>query len=554
MLSWLPCQSLAEDYIVLGRVYSATTLPPDEEPPINPLTDAAPQQIIGEHLLAQVPRNLVKVKVLAASDGNELGSYITRYDGGYFVSFTAAPTSDSNIDVRFVVEELATSKALLRSQDLALTAWNPSDETTVNVRFLLLDEDLSDIGGGGAVTDMEPEAPAIYTGIFTRVGKIEIATEVNGGTVRIIRDNGRATIPESTDPTDDVARRLHIPNYQDSPFGGNLYLFGAFSSDLYGKEDFHYRIRIDGPSGSTYMDDELKKTKYVVNLTTGTVETESVILGPHDGGGATDCTDSGRPVCYDPTPLSSGANVFWSFPDLLALWRTGGLNGNHTLEIEAVSTDPAELDPAEFGPIEGYTRLLLNLDNIRPIARIEKLDEGETDATPRVYTPSSPDTAISGDLMEIGAPLGDFSTDYGGSASPICGILNLGEETTVDKYLAFKLTAYHQNEAMRYWQFRFRRNDGDYKIHVGKQFKILDYETMEMAMVDFESYQVSSAEVRQDGFEGRYLYLNTDYLANGTSGLASCGYRFEIRATTRTTDGYHYLRYAWDEDVHYLQR
>jgi hypothetical protein len=539
--AWLPSQAFAVDYFVWGRVFSATPLAIGETVPTNPLTREPPlpdEQIIGDNLVAQVPRNLVKVKVVAASDGNELGSFITRHDGGYLVSFTSTVTG--SIAVRFVVEELATSKTLLESEDTSLAA---EPTTTPNIRYLLIEEDLSEIGGGGDVTDMASAGK--YTGIFTRVGKIELATEVEGSTTRLINTTtGRATIPDT------VSSDLQIPKYKDSPFGGNLYLFGAFSQYLYGptsppdNTEIFYKIQIENIDASTteYMDDPLVKTKYTVNFTTGTVGTERVILGPIDGGGLPGCTDAAKPVCYRLTPVSLGANIFWSFPDLLALWRTGGLNGNYrlTLEVEGLATS------SDFENILDYTSLKLHLDNKAPVAKIQKVEAGGIDYdTPRVYIPSPADPGISGDLTA--SLLGTFPADYGGTSDQTCEILNM-EGPLGQKYLFFKLTAYHENGFMRYWQFRYHRNDNGYATHIGKVFN-------GTAMVDFASPQVSSTESDQHGFQDKFLYLNNSYLQpGGGTDLGSCGYRFEIRATTRTTDGYHYLRYRWNEDIHYLLR
>jgi hypothetical protein len=227
----------------------------------------------------------------------------------------------------------------------------------------------------------------------------------------------------------------------------------------------------------------------------------------------------------------------------VALWRTGGLNGNYRLTLDQVGLANSSL----FEDIPNFTSLKLYLDNVAPMARIEPLQAGDPD-TPRVYTPSPVNTGIGGDLMNVSSPLGSFPDDYGGSADPTCSILSLEEDSLGHHYLAFKLTAYHDNGFLRYWDFRYKRNDIGYQRHIGKTF---DGSTM----VDFETVQVTSTETDQRGFQDRYLYLNNDYLQpGGGTDLGSCGYRFVIRATTRATDGYHYLRYRWDEDIHYILR
>jgi hypothetical protein len=380
-----------------------------------------------------------------------------------------------------------------------------------------------------------------YTGIFTRVGKIELDT---AGTRLIDTSTGRATVPST------ISSSLHIPQYQDAPFGGNLFLFGAFSQDIYtptpaqllpGFSEVYYKIKIDNLDTSTseYLHDPLEKTKYTVNFTTGSVNTDRIKLGPTDAGGLPGCVDAtSQPVCYKLTPLSSGSNVFWSFPDLIALWRTGGISGKHRLSLEVVGFSPV------FTTINDFTYLNLHLDNEPPIARIDPLQTGEPDS-PRVYTPNPANAGIGGDLAST--LLGTFPADYGGTVDPTCSILNL-EGPVGQKYLTFKLTAHHPKGFLRYWDFKYRRNDGGYQTHIGKNYA-------SGSMVDSGSPQVSSSESNTTGFQDKYLYLNSGFLQpGGGTSLGSCAYRFVIRAGTRTTDGYHYLFHRSDEDMHYIQR
>jgi hypothetical protein len=346
---------------------------------------------------------------------------------------------------------------------------------------------------------------------------------------------------------------LSIPAYLDAPFGGNLYLFGAFSADLYGMSSpVFYRIRATRagmPTAVTYLDDPLVKTRYtVVDFTTGEVAAERVRLGPDDDGGNPECLVDGKPVCYALTPLSSGSNTFWSFPDLLAIWHTAGLNGKYELNLEVVGL----ADPTKFDGVDN-TSLTLHLDNEAPVARIEPIAPGDDPATPRVYTPGpgAPEPT-SNDLQSTA--LGSIPASYGGSVNPVCDILNL-EGDAPAKYLAFKLTAHHANGYMRYWRFAFHRNDGGYQTHVGKRYRGQQSDPSEPTMVDFDSPAVDSLERDEGGFENRYLYLsNSDLVYAGGTSAPSCGYRFVIDAATRATDGYYYLRWFRDEDVHYVVR
>lgn len=509
----------AADYFVVGRVYSSTALAPGEDPPENPLAGVAADQIIGEDQVAGIPRNLVKVRVMDTNDGSELASYITRQDGGYLASFTTPGASKS---VRFIVEELATSKQLVYS--------GPNNVSSgVNIRFILVNEALTDISNEREYAPAPP-LPALYTAIFTRVGKIELATEVGGSPQHLIEPlTGLANVPAS------VAADLAIPPYQDSPFGRNLYIFGAFSQDLYSMPNVCYKIRAypDPSDHSTfdYLDDVLVKTRYEVNFVTGTVDTERVTLGPKTVGGVTGC--------YELTPIASSNNVFWSFPDLVALWRTGGRNGDYELEFEFFGL----LNPVDFDLIPDFSDMTLMLDNVAPMARILPLQAGAFD-TPRVYTPGP--APSSDDLL--GSLLGSFPGDYGGTADPTCLILSL-QPAVPTKYLAFKLTASHAQSYLRHWQFRYERNDKNNEILLGKK-----YDGVTDSMVDLPSVRVSSAETSEGGFENMFLYLDSNHLEPSGMTLGGCAYRFVVHAATRTTDGYHYLRYAWDQDLHYVQK
>ena len=513
-----PSRADAADYFVVGRVYSASPLAAGEAAPSNPLAGVPAGQVIGEEgLVAGSFRNLVKVRVLAASDGAELGSFITQHDGGYMVSFSRPVPS---IQVRFVVEELATSKPLLNSEPTTLTP-------PATIRYLLLDEAQTEISDDREFAP-PPASPAIYTAIFTRVGKIELATQVGGATQHLIDPvSGLANVPAA------VASDLSIPQYEDAPFGGNLFIFGALSRTLYSLPNVCYKIRITpGPSGvpSEYMHDELFKTKYTVNFTTGTVDTERVPIGPKTVGGTTGC--------YELTPIAAADNVFWSFPDLLALWRTGNLNGHYRLDLEVFGLT----SPTDFGAITNFTNMTLEVDNHPAVARILPLQAGDAD-TPRVYSPLA---AIPGSPDLRATLLGSFPSDYGGISDPTCTIFSL-QPALPTKYLAFKLTAHHAGSRLHSWRFGYQRNDGNNETLLGKV-----YNGATDAMVNLPGARIASVETSTGGFENRFLYLPSSHLEPVGTPLGGCAYRFLIQATARTTDGYNYLTYSEDQDLHYV--
>jgi hypothetical protein len=425
---------------------------------------------------------------------------------------------------------MMTNKVLLSSDTKVLSAW-----PAPNVCYLLIPEHVAEIRGDREFAPAAP-SPADYTAIFTRVGKIEVATEVGGVTQHLIDPTtGLADVPAS------VAADLHIPAYQDAPFGGYLYIFGAFSRTLYDDPSVYYRIHyknLDDASDTGYLGAPLKKTKYTVDFATGKVAAERVTRGPERIGSDDNC--------YRLTPIASSDDVFWSFPDLVAVWPTGGLNGRYRIRLEVGGLT----DPAEFGSLPDLTNITLRLDNVPPVASILPLDVTDFD-TPRVYIPGDPPP---GDDL-IDNPLGVFPADYGGTDDPTCLILNM-EGPTGSKYLAFKLTAYHASGFLRYWHFRYERNDkhNDTKIAetlIGKKYDGAG------STDDLGGARISSSVTGTDGFQNKFLYLDTDHLEPlppPDLGLGGCAYRFVIRAAKRTTNGYRYIGYAGDQDLHYVQR
>jgi hypothetical protein len=531
----LPVTLDASQYYVWGRVYSSLPLDEDEAVPPNPLTGVDTTQVLGDDMYAVIPRNLVRVRVIKASDRSELASFITTRSGGYFVSFTAPGATFS---VKFIVEELLSGDLLLESDANVLNEWTlPSAE--YNIRYLLVPGGLTDIGA-----DREFALCPVgkHTGIFTRVGKIEVATEVED-------PPGVFTTKHLIDPltglvyiyTSTIATDLAIHQYKDSPLGGNLFMFGAFNQALY-YVGASYRIRIEKWNDATsswvfdkYMDDELVKTRYTVNLTPPiTVTADRIRLGPD--------TFMGTPNCYTLTPLSTG-NTFWSFPDLLALWRTSrgdGLNGKYKVSLEVVG-----LLPGFFVHVPQYTDLTMTLDNVPPEAKIKKLYASGFD-TPMIYTPGPPVTSY--DLLA--AMLGT-SANYGPTADPTCSIL---EFTNPTQHLAFKLTAYHDNGYLLHWYFKFKRNDTGYTTITGKKYSAGPTPGTG-SMVDYTAVppmKIACSQNSEKGFQDMYLYLNPGHINLGDPD--GCAYRFVIHAKTRATDGYGYLRWRWDEDLHYMKR
>lgn len=371
----------AASYQVFGKVYSAGMVEQVESIPTNPLTGRSASEIVGaEGHYALTTRSMVRVRLLEAASGSMIGSeHLALHDGGYLVSFEDPAAS---LDIRFEVRDAVTNQQLWLSDTVSVGA-GPS------LRLLLTLGEPSEIGG------TIPFPAAAGTFLFTRVGKVEVSE---------IDTNGRA------DVSDAVHEDLKIPKYQDAPFGGNLFLFGAFSQMYYtsfGSGGYCYKVEVDGVPRT----DPLHKVRYVYNSMTGRVNAHREPVGPVDLGAVTDC--------YKLTPVASGSTVFWSFPDLVYLWPTGSLVGAKTVTVKLYE----QSDP---GTLLATGSLTLDLDN-------------------------SP-LEVAFDDIEQRFPSGALQTDLLANA---CDIVQL----TGGRDLFLRYTARHPNGFLKSYSLRRVSND-----------------------------------------------------------------------------------------------
>ncbi|NLH17483.1 MAG: hypothetical protein GX455_12980, partial [Phycisphaerae bacterium] len=258
--------------------------------------------------------------------------------------------------------------------------------------------DMGAYGGPGASGQGEFSGSGF---IFTSVGNIpssEIVQEVAQPTL------GLADVDATT------ALALGIPAYDDSPFGGSLYINGLFGDVDIANGVKYYQILLgkwtgdtppDEDTGYTTLTDALYKIRYSIDGD-GDVIAELVNLGAK--------TIKGVPNCYELT--SSG---WWSNLDLRVIWNTTVVpNGKYTLKCRAFRDNP--VDPDHLLPVfptaNDLDHLTLMVNNTYCNAVINKV----------MYD--------------------------NGTEIPECGMINLSSNT---ENLKFDITAEHPDGYLRYW-------------------------------------------------------------------------------------------------------
>lgn len=302
------------DYDVFGCTWAAVARAPEEPyPPTNPLASAPDDEVVvKDTAIATHPLAMTRVSVLDASTNAVLASpaYGAPF-ADYDIRFSNSAASKS---VVFEISRLDTGDVLYRSPPVTLAKGD-------NWRHVL-------VPGEGAGMSAIPFPSAANTGVFTRVGFVELAN---------IDSKGFAEFPGA------AAR------WRDAPFGGGLKLFGAFTQNFYpstGPGNYCYKIKLTPPSGpATYLSDPLYKTRYVVK-NDGHVQSQSVFLGPTTVGSVNNCYRL-TPLSASPEPSDPAGSiaVFWSFPDLLGNWNTAGRNGFYRARLELYTAATGALYP-----------------------------------------------------------------------------------------------------------------------------------------------------------------------------------------------------------------
>ena len=457
------------DFDVFGCTWAAASRPEGTAyPDTAPLADLPADQVIGSDVAtATAPAVMTKVTVRnAANDALIASSPGADYLGDYDIRFSSTAAARS---VVFEVTRLDNGDVLYRSPALSLSHGD-------NPRNILL------AGADTGVISTIPFPHGTNTGVFTRVGHVEIAD---------IDAKGFAKFASAA------------PRWRDAPFGGRLYLFGAFTSNFYphtGLGNYCYKLRVQPPSGPAhYMSDPLYKTRYVVK-SDGHVQSQSIFVGPRSIGAVSHCYRL-TPLSTSPEPgdPSGAVAVFWSYPDLLARWNTDGLNGPYTVTMQLYRTTTGAAVP-----------LLVN-DNM----------------TAELYLDNRP-IKLSFDELKVSGGGPDLLTNQ-------CAIANLmnGRTLTVD------FTAYQSSGFLASYGLAARSNSGVTVWSEGGTYSAPAW-----------------SGARPHAFVGRpaassspvhYVKTAADFSAG------PCAYVLDLTAWARTTNGYSHINWRHKRKFYYIQ-
>lgn len=322
--------------------------------------------------------------------------------------------------------------------------------------------------------------------IFTSVGNIP--------TSEIVQDTLMPTLGLA-DVDAVTAGALGIPAYNDSPFGGSLYINGLFGDVDIANGVRYYQILLgkwtgdtppDELTGYTALTDALYKIKYTPQGD-GTVKIELINLGAK--------TIKGVANCYELT-----WHEWWSNLDLRVIWNSmAAPNGKYTLKCRAYRDHP--VNPDLLLP---YSPMPNDLDH---------------------FTVMVNNTFCNATINKV--------MYDNGNEIPECGMISLATDT---ENLKFDITAQHPDGYLRYW--------------------VLDamYGKNQHAGVIAQS--TYPGVVPPNDWPG---VVNAVYNSEDGSLVPwqNCAYQFRLRAYSRITNGFGYFDYepwaASFSDHYYLK-
>ncbi|MCL6584405.1 MAG: right-handed parallel beta-helix repeat-containing protein [bacterium] len=289
-----------------------------------------------------------------------------------------------------------------------------------------------------------------------------------------------------------MAEKLRIPQWVDSPFGGQIRIFGQFGQ--LDQVDFYQILAArwknndtTAPSDSDFLPLKEPLAKVKTTIDGGKVNHEIVTLGPVERGGFSSLYE-----------LNKGE--WWSQPTLRLIWNTTAWpNGKYTLKCRAFKWNSSKTALIDATPSSSIP-LTIIINNSPPAARIHWVK----------YSSSNPnyDPAVDGNIPE-------------------CGLIHL---THNRENLRFVITASHPEGYLDYFNL-------DCLWGKNRPGGVICYQNYATATPSSPHiwYGVSQQEFS---------------LPSSFNQWENCAYQFRLYARSRATDGYTHL-YGREFNDHY---
>jgi hypothetical protein len=232
----------------------------------------------------------------------------------------------------------------------------------------------NDMGAfGGQLLGAGPSGHLGSGFIFTTIGNVPVT--------ELVTDPGNPSHALLVvDPT--AAADFHIPQYADSPLGGNLWLHGLFGA---GDDVDYYQILASpyGISATETLSDPLSKINFTINPD-GTVTATRIQMGPQTIGGVPDL-------------YLLNKTGYWTFTDLRFIWNTAGLAGKYSVRYRAFRELPDGSVVEVLLPPNEQDHFTIRIDNTPVEVHIDNIAYADHAAIPeceKIRFPHSGDSSL----------------------------------------------------------------------------------------------------------------------------------------------------------------
>lgn len=461
--------------------------------------------------------------LLGEVNANEFGQFTVRYD----YPLGSAPNLEAR--VVYLLQDPATSLTealVLPPAREDINSFSAADQFLLGVRLKILAENSLSYG---SMTENAGLTGSPGLGVlFTRVGKVETQfiaqdTTAFGGLADFSSGPG---VPAS----------LGLEDFRQAPFGGMLFVFGDIGPPQApcgaGDKVGYYRVMVRKPGETTWRTfrQPLPKTKTQVNTTPPlTLVNQRGPVGPFSGNAG--AVEGLYWVNRNDLTSSSTNYTVYSFPDLRVLWNT-----NQRLDPSDSATEPAnglyeirfeyykhlagpfdnptvsQLNPACFqAPAGPIGQLYLRVENRAINAKFDHIYLKDP-VTHLYYQGSGAD--------------GPANTAHDFNAEGLCDIMELVSHYQVE----VRYTVSHPGGYLRAYSLSAKLSDGTGPIAFDSEsFQALPTTTPLYPLWNGPGARVSTA-----------------------GGFSRCAYIFDLVASYRQQDGYHYRTNVHPRRAYYV--